>query len=134
MRTQRLVMAALVASAIGCARPHSASRAGEAATPANPDLLTAAELSDPAVSQGDAMLAVRRLRPKFLATRGTASIRGGSGSTLISVNEGALQPLENLSRIRVSEVVEIRYLSATSAALRFGASAESGAVLMVKTR
>ena len=41
---------------------------------------------------------------------------------------------DNLSRLRPNQIVEIRYLSATDAAQRFGTSAGSGGVIVVKTR
>src|SRR3954462_15101405 len=91
--TSRFVLTALLvtgaACATGCASAGSSSANGAPATKTrvNPDLITAEELADPSVSDGDALLAVRRLRPHFLTTRGTLSVQNpNAGSTHISVN------------------------------------------------
>lgn len=104
------------------------------ATARKSDVITAEELADPVVNMGDALEAVRRLRPSFLVTRGGTSFRAGPGSVHVSIDGGSLVAVENLSRIRPNEIVEIRYLSAPDAAQRFGTSAGSGGVILVKTR
>jgi hypothetical protein len=98
------------------------------------DVITAEELADPAVNMGDALEAVRRLRPSFLVTRGAASFRTGPGTVHLSIDGGALVTIENLSRMRPNEIAEIRYLSAPDAAQRFGTNAGSGGVILVKTK
>lgn len=137
MFTHRFCTAALLIGAIGCASGSSSSRGQptDAAPKINPDVITAAELTDRSELDNDALQAVRHLRPRFLVTRGTVSVNNKSaGSVHIAVNGGGLQTIDNLGRIRANEIVEMRYLSPSDAAQRFGASAASGAVILVKTK
>ncbi|MBC8086037.1 MAG: hypothetical protein H7Z40_02130 [Phycisphaerae bacterium] len=98
-------------------------------------MITADELAAPAVRIGDALEAVRRLRPRFLASRGSGSVRNANaGLVRVSVDGGPLQSVNFLSRMRPAEIAEIRFLNATDAAQRFGTASGSGAVMMVKTR
>ena len=122
--------------AIGCARSSGGGAPSTATTASRgSDVITAQELADASVSAGDALEAVRRLRPRFLATRGSGSIRiASAGSVHISVNGGPLLTLTELSRMRPGEIAEIRYLNATEATQRFGTLAGGGGVLLVKSR
>ena len=98
------------------------------------DIITAAELSDPSLT-GDALDAVRRLRPRFLVKRGAQSIRAPeAGDVHVSVDGGPLQALSMLSRFRPIEIAEIRYLNSSDAAQRFGTTAGSGGVILVKSK
>ncbi len=131
----RLARPLLFLLIVGCARASTSAPAD--ATPAgrSSDVITAQELASSAVVGGDALEAVRRLRPRFLATRGLTSIKiANAGSVHVSVNGGSLLGLTELSRMQATDLSEIRYLSARDAAQRFGTSAGSGAVLLVKTR
>lgn len=133
-------------SAIGCARNSaSPASAGNQATdeprPASSssvrssDLITADELMTPAVRNGDALEAVRRLRPRFLNSRGRGSIRvAGAGALQVSLNGGPLQPLSFLARLRPDELASIQFLNSTDATQRFGTSAGTGSVLLVKNK
>jgi hypothetical protein len=139
MSTLRFCLAALAVGAIGCASgpasSGSPSGAPSTAAKSNPDVITADELADPSVSDQDALNAIRRLRPRFLATRGTTSVQNRSaGSVHVSVNGGALQALSQLSQMRVNELTEVRYLSSQDAAQRFGTASAGGPVIVVKTR
>ena len=137
MLTTRLWPAVLLISASACTRqssPTSAPASVGTATRAS-DLLTREELSHPSVIAGDALEAVRRLRPRFLASRGATSIRvAGAGSVHVSLDGGPLLSVNVLSRMRPGEIAEIRYLNATEAAQRFGTAAGSGGVMLVKSR
>jgi len=98
-------------------------------------VITAEELDGPSVNTGNALDAVRRLRPNFLMTRGTTSMQNpNAGSVHVSVDGGPLQTLDFLSRLQAREVAEIRYLSPSDAAQRFGVSTGSGAVILVKSK
>ncbi len=122
---------------LGCAKatPRAAVRASPAAATRESDIITEAELLDPSVIGGNAFEAVRRLRPRFLASRGASSIRSADAGTVhASLDGGALQSLDLLSRMRPAEIAEIRYLSASQAAQQFGTSSGAGAVLLIKTK
>ncbi len=57
-----------------------------------------------------------------------------AGQVHLSLDGGALQAISNLSRMRVAEIAEIRFLSATEAAQRFGTVAGSGGVILLRSR
>lgn len=136
MFTKRLCRSTLLVAAMACA---SGSPAGDPGTTVgagrNADIITAAELADPAIASGDALEAVQRLRPRFLMTRGSISAKNPTaGSTHVSVDGGPLLTVDALSRLRPSQIAEIRYLGASDAAQRFGTNAGSGGVILVKSK
>jgi hypothetical protein len=135
--TRRLLIAAFLIAGVGCASASTSNPAGAPSTKSrtNPDVITVDELADPSVADGDAMLAVRHLRPQFLSTRGSISVQNRSAGTAhVSVNGGGLQALSQLSQMRVSEISEIRYYGPSDAAQKFGTASGGGAVIAVKTK
>lgn len=135
MRPWRICAALLLIFAAGCARNKAVATHAAASGDRASDVITAAELSDVSVSNGDALAAVRRLRPRFLTSRGSGSIRASDAGTVhVSLDGGPLQTVSFLSRMRPGEIAEIRYLNASEAALRFGTVAGTGAVMLVKSR
>ena len=136
MPVTRICSTALLVLIMGCAgqQPVVARATGTDASRGS-DVITATELASATVSSGDALEAVRRLRPRFLATRGSGSIRAaGAGSVHVSLDGGPLQGVSFLSRMRPGEIAEIRYLSASQAAQQFGTNAGTGGVMLVKSR
>lgn len=130
-----LVVAAL-ALATACS-PHQAS-VGDVALPArNPNVISQAELNDPAIAAMDALTAIRQLRPSFFRDRGPQTMRAGidpavaPGQVLVSQDYGALQGVNALSSIGTRTIVEVRYLNANDAAARFGITANGGPVIVV---
>jgi len=136
MFNKRIYFSALLVAAAACAGGGSPATEGSAVGAGrNADVITAAELSDPAIASGDALEAVQRLRPRFLMTRGAMSVKNTTaGSTHVSVDGGPLLTVDALSRLRPSQILEIRYLSASDAAQRFGTNAGSGGVILVKSK
>ena len=99
------------------------------------DIITAEELAEPSIAAGNALEAVRRLRPSFLMSRGASSMKNTTaGSVHVSIDGAPLLTVDNLSRLRPSQIAEIRYLNAADAAQRYGTSAGSGAVILVRSR
>lgn len=134
LRTSAVVAA--LAFATGCG-PHQAP-VGEAALPArNPNVISQAELSDPAIAAMDALTAIRQLRPSFFRDRGPQTLRSGGdpslapGQVRISQDYGPLQAVGNLSSIGTRTLVEVRYLNANDATARFGINANGGPVIVV---
>lgn len=125
-------VAVVMACASGQAAPEVSAAGG--APSRNVDVITEAELADPAVASGDAYDAVQKLRPRFLMTRGAVSARAGGGATRLSIDGGPLLALDGLRSMRPSQLTEIRYLSASDATQRFGAASASGSVILVKLR
>ena len=130
----RLVSALLISALlVGCSSQQGPPVVASAPS-RNSDIISAAELSDPSLS-GDALDAVRRLRPRFLVKRGAQSIKlPEAGSVHVSVDGGPLQALSALSSFRPLELAEIRYLNSSDAAQRFGTSAGSGGVILVRSK
>lgn len=106
-----------------------------AARSRNSEIITAAELEDPALGDIDALAAVQRLRPSFLRNRGPVSGQNtAAGLTQISLDGAGLQSIGALRNVRANEVVEMRYFSTSHAERRFGTNAASGAVILVKCK
>ena len=107
--------------------PGASARASNSGTS---DVITSRELADPSLVGATALDAVRRLRPRFLIDRG-----GGKGNytggLLVSANGTDLVGPTELGRISVDEVTEIRYLSATDAAQKFGTRGTMGPVIVL---
>jgi hypothetical protein len=133
------ICAALLLIAVAaCASKQQSTDPAATTTPSTsvsrePDLITAQELASPSVSSLDALEAVRRLRPRFLAVRRVGTSSTG-GQVQVSIDGSALETVNNLSRIRAVEIAEIRYLDALTAAQRFGIASGSGGVILVKRK
>lgn len=137
MPITRLLSASLLALVVSCASAPKAStdEVIHAASTRNPDLITADELTDPAIVAGDALQAIQRLRPRFLMARGSVSNSNRSaGSVQVSVDGGPLLVVSHLKTLRPASIAEIRYLNTSDAAQRFGTAAASGGVIMVKSK
>lgn len=92
------------------------------------------ELSDPARRADNVLELIRALRPNFLADRGKQSKEDlESGKVHASIDGSGVVPLEVLRDIRVSAVVEVRYLNAAAAMQKFGGAAHQGPVIVVRT-
>ena len=115
------------------ATPSTSTATATSAKP-NPNLITATELADESVKRGDALAAIRHLRPGFLVSRAGGTSQKGAGTTHVSIDGGPLVALSALSDIPANEVAEIRYLSAPDAAQRFGSAAGSGPAILVKRK
>jgi hypothetical protein len=134
----RFFVAALLSALTACSSnpaPEGEPMTPEPAGASRSDVITTAELDEPSIASINMYDAIRRLRPRFLMTRGQVSPRNPTaGSTKVSVDGGPLVGIEILGRIQPSEIAEVRWLSASDAAQRFGINAASGAVIILKTR
>lgn len=119
----RRAFVATFAVTVGLAGCASGGGGGSGGGSAN--RLTAESMVD--VQQLDAYQAVQRLRPQWLRSRGNTVPQ--------VVTDGMRQPagLDALRQYRVSELEEMRYMSATEATNRFGTGFDGGAIL-VSTR
>lgn len=150
VRTPRVVSLLTAAFIVGCATGSGSSVAATSATPAaaavsvrrDPNIITKEELADPALSSLDVLAAIRSLRPNFLTNRGTQTIAytgnagmadGEAGKVHASIDNAGVISLDELKRIPVKGVVEIRLLSSAAAMQRFGGSAKQGPVIVVRT-
>ncbi len=112
---------ALTVGLAGCASSGGGGGGGGSST-----RLTQEELAE--VPQLDAFQAVQRLRSQWLRSRG--------GNTPQVVSDGMRQQdgIESLRRFRVSDIEELRYMSATEATNRFGTGFDGGAILVTTKR
>jgi hypothetical protein len=130
-----LRMAALLAITLACATKTARNDAAPVERHGrNSNVITRAELQDPAVASNDAMTTIRQLRPAYFMTRGPISFKNKTAGLLqISQDFGPLQKSSALSTIDTRTLVEVRYLNATDAQARFGINANGGPVLVLLT-
>jgi len=119
-RTSWLLLAVLIASGAAAA---CASGGGGGGGPDRPrrsaNLITAEELAE--FSTYTAQDAIRRLRPRWLTTR-------GDGYPQIIIDGARMGSPDALSSISVSDVESMRFLSAADATMRFGTNFPNGAI------
>jgi hypothetical protein len=134
----RLSVSVLLATAAcaGSSAPEAApSPQAPASARSSRTVLTPAELSDPSLGDIDALAAVKRLRPQFLANRGTISANtSGGGVVHVIVNGGPMLASEALASIRANEILELRYLNVSEAAQQYGNAALAGPVIVVRRK
>jgi hypothetical protein len=134
MRLTRLLLPVLIVLSSACASSQANDnelRAVEPPAKKNPNVISQAELIDPAITSRDAFTAIRMLRPHFFSYRGPTSFSGSSGETRISYDYGPLQPLSQLTGTNTMSLVEVRFLNAEAATARFGLNADGGAVIVL---
>ena len=98
------------------------------------DVITAEELADPALGDADALSIIKRLRPQFLATRGTASANTPGAQLHVTINGGPFLTVNALTTIRASEIRDIRYLSASAAAQQYGSMSAANPVIVIRRK
>ena len=95
------------------------------------NVITATQLSG--MSSASAYQVIQRLRPQFLRTRGPTTILNHAEHEIgVYVDNMLLGGVSELRHLPASELLEIRYLSATDAATRYGGEHPSG-VIAIKT-
>jgi hypothetical protein len=98
----------------------------------SPDLISAEDLEGMSVSS--AYEAIRRLRPRWLTTRGTQSIQDSSaGQPVVFVDDIRFGDTSSLQSMRISDIVSIRYINARDATTRFG-TGYSGGIISVSMK
>lgn len=124
MRIVPVIITASLVLALGLTA--CASGGGGGGGGSGPNQLAAEDLVD--VQQLDAYQAIQRLRSRWL--------RGRGGQTPNVIVDGAARPggLDALSDIRVSDVEEMRFLSANDASLRYGTGNSGGAIVITTKR
>lgn len=95
------------------------------------DVVTRAEMD--AVHAADAYALLQRLRPQFLRSRGSVSMRNSADAyPLVYLNNVRHGSVASLRDIPVNDIREIRFISASDATTRWGTGHGSG-VIMVST-
>ena len=95
------------------------------------DLITQEELEKTDVS--NLHQAIQRLRPNWLHSRGQVSITNRSaGDPVVYLEETRLGGLSTLGQLSVTEIREVRRLSAGEATNRFGTGHAGGAIVVTR--
>ena len=128
IRSLRTVLAsALFLAATACTHGNASS-----APSASSDIIYRNEISK--TSALNAYDAVRLLRPRFLAGRGPSTllrVRESSTSPVVYLDNQRFGDASALYNIPVDGIVEIRYIGATQAQMRWGSDHPSGAILVI---
>lgn len=143
MSLKTICVCVLIAATSACAAKAPVAGARDdarAPTTRNRDLITQDDLSaDPALRAQSVLEVVRVLRPHFLVDRGTNSLGAGAqsdpeaGQVHVSIDNGRVVSLTELSGIHANAVREIRYLNVAQAMQKFGTAARQGPVIVVTT-
>ena len=135
MFARRLYLGAALLTTFACAGAPDPEAGAAPNASHQGDLITTAELNDPSLGSANLLEAVRRLRPRFLSSRGPSSIANPSAGVVhVSTDGGPLASAGVLANYLPNSVVEVRFLNANDAALRFGTAANGGGVILVKSR
>lgn len=133
MIMRSIALVACLAVVVGCAARTSAeagAQAGASTSRADRNTLRTADLND-AQKNLTALQAIRQIKPHFLA--GSGAMTTTNRGLLVYMDDTRLGGVSTLGDIRMYEVIEIRYLSASEAASRYGTGHEGGA-LAIKRR
>jgi hypothetical protein len=138
MSVIRVSVAALLVLCLSCARRPADTdnelRIVPSKAERNHNVISQEELQAPDITSRDALTAIRHLRPHFFTYRGPTSYYGAtSGATQISHDYGPLQPVATLKSLNTFGLIEVRYLNAEEAQLRFGLNANGGPVIVLLT-
>lgn len=131
-KASRVIVSGLVAgmlaiTTVGCMGHGQASD-----RPGGSNVITAEEMQ--ALSLSSVTEAVQRLRPNWLASRGSLSIQNpNAGRPVVFVDGIRFGTAETLRRVRVVDVEFVRYLNARDATTRYG-TGHAGGVIAVTTK
>ena len=119
-----LVAAFALVSGLGAC---SSSSGGSSGPRRDPNLITAEEMAE--YTTLTAVDVVRRLRPRWLQGRGAGT--GGSNLPQLILDGARMGDASNgLRSISVSDVSEMRYMSASDATMRYGTNFPGGAIVV----
>jgi hypothetical protein len=119
------------AAILGCGPPPP-DLSGASALPKSGTLLTAVEIAAAKADNGTAFEAVQRLRPNWLAARGTMSSNvDASQYATVFLDGQQFGTIDALRRIAAYHVANIRYHDITQAGARFGIRGGMGGVIEV---
>lgn len=131
LNRSKMVLSFMFAFGLATALAACSSTGGSSGPRRDPNLITAEELSEYATLS--ALDVVRRLRPRWLTGRGQGS--GGMNRPQV-IQDGARlgDPDNALRSIAVSDLEELRFLSASDATMRYGTNFPGGAIVVTSRR
>ena len=118
-----LLSFALMIGFAGCASGSGGGGGGGGRSSSN--RLVAADMANQ--QELDLYQAIRQLRSRWLTSR-------GRGAPRVHVDGGARGGIQELQNIRVAEVQEVEFMSASDATLRFGTGYDAGAIIVTTRR
>ncbi len=105
----------------------SSGSGGSSGPRRDPNLITAEELAE--FTTLTAIDLVRRLRPRWLTGRGAGT--GGANTPQLILDGSRMgDATSELRSISVSDISELRYLSASDATMRYGTNYPGGAIVV----
>lgn len=120
-----------VAAILGCGPPQP-DLSGASALPKSGTLLTGVEMAAAKADNGTAYEAISRLRPNWLAPRGTMSSNvDASQYATVFLDGQQFGTIDALRRIAAYNIANIRYHDITQAGARFGIRGGMGGVIEV---
>ncbi len=112
---------------LGCAGSTAAGRPGSGGG----STLSRAELQ--ATNSEELYVAIARLRPEWLSSRGPTSVSDPTPSSAsVFMNGSLLGRAEYLRQMRVIDVTEVRYWNAGQASARFGMGHPRGVIEIIR--
>ncbi len=134
---KRSVLAALLlaASTVGMACTTGSGTGGDGPAPAprRSSVITAEEIATSPTST--AFEAIRELRQQWLQARGPDLITvGGRPSPRVAIDGAIRGRLDELRAVRVENIQEIRFISASDATTRWGAGVLGGVIEIITKR
>ena len=120
LNRSRITLTLVVAFGLATALAACSSGGGSSGPRRDPNLITTEELGE--YTTLSALDVIRRLRPRWLQSRGQTSVQ--------VIQDGARlgDPQNALRSIPVSDIAEMRFLSASDATMRYGTNYPGGAI------
>ena len=120
LNRSRTALTLVVAFGLATALAACGSSGGSSGPRRDPNLITAEELAE--YTTLSALDVIRRLRPRWLQSRGQTSAQ--------VIQDGARlgDPQNALRSMPVSDIAEMRFLSASDATMRYGTNYPGGAI------
>ena len=113
-----------------CASSPTPASTGIVAEHHSGSVITQEELAG--TSAQNALDAIMRLRPNFLASRGATTINASDHGIVVYSNGQRLGGSETLRDIPLQEIKRIEYLNSSDATQRFGTGHSHGAILITR--
>ena len=134
--SRRIWMSAVLTATIACAgNPAPGDESGNPPERRRDNVITALELSAPEIVTQNLYDAVRRLRPNYLSSRGGGTPGNPkAGRVQVSIDGSALGEVSNLTSYSPAAIREVRFITATDAAQKWGTITNGGAVIMVTSK
>lgn len=120
----------MLIGALACASSGGRS-SSQSASRTDRNVLRTADLTE-AQKDLTVMQVIRQLRPHFLS--GSGAMTTGNAGLIVYQDDSRLGGASTLNEVRMREVVELRYLTASEASGRYGLGHEGGVIAIRRRR